>query len=68
MCRVEETSRAKSAWRNEEQQDYDSVEQQSSVQDPGAHAQAKQKRTQEINKGIENQRSERPLQIQKLRW
>ena len=37
LSRVKKTSGAKSCWRNEEQQDCDSVEQQSSVQDPGAH-------------------------------
>ena len=36
---MKETSRATSAWRNEEQQDYDSVEQHSSAQFPGAQAQ-----------------------------
>ena len=53
LCRVKKTSGAKSCWRNEEQQDCDSVEQQSSVQDPDAHAQPKQKRIQEINNGSE---------------
>ena len=44
---MKETSRAKSIRRNEEQPDWDSVEQQSSVQDLGAHAQPKQKRTRD---------------------
>ena len=63
LCRVKETSRAKSAW-HEEQQDRDSVEQHSSVQDPGAHAQPKQKRTRdEQAKDRENQRGEELQQI-----
>ena len=45
FAEVKETSRAKSIWRDEDQQDWDSVEQQLSVQDPGAHAQPKQKLT-----------------------
>ena len=45
VCRVKETSRAKSIRRNEEQQDCDRVEQHSSVRDPGAQAQSKQKCT-----------------------
>ena len=46
-CRVKETSRAKTIWHEEKQPDWDSVEQHSSVRDPGAHAQPKQKRTRE---------------------
>ena len=44
-CRVKKTSRAKLIQRIEEQQDCDIVEQHSSVQVPGAHAQPKRKRT-----------------------
>ena len=63
LCRVKETSRAKSAW-HEEQQGCDSVEQHSSVQDRGAHAQPKQKRTRDQQaKNRENQRGEELQQI-----
>ena len=64
-CRLKETSRAKSIWHEEKQQDCDL-----SVQDPSAQAQSKQT-AQEINKHVshgynkdsENQRSERLQQI-----
>ena len=61
VCRVKETSRAKSIRRNEEQQDYDGVEQHSSVQDLGAQAQSKQRTnvSDGINKERESQRNER---------
>ena len=59
LAEVKKTSRAKSIWHEEEQQDCDIVEQPSSVQDPGAHAQPKQKRTREQAKDSENLRSER---------
>ena len=45
--RVKETSRAKIRQARGKQQDFDSVEQHSSVQDPGAQAQSKQKRTRD---------------------
>ena len=45
FAEVKKTSRAKSIRRNGKQQDCDSVEQHSSVQDPCAHAQPEQKRT-----------------------
>ena len=47
VCRREDGNRTKSIWRDEDQQDWDSVEQHSSVQDPGAQAQSKQKRTRD---------------------
>ena len=44
------TSRAKSVWPEEKQQDWDCVEQQSSVQDPGAHSQQEEKMSQARNR------------------
>ena len=52
---MKETNRAKTIWRNEDQQDWDSVEQQLSVQDPRAHAQPKQKRTRDQPKTVKSQ-------------
>ena len=40
----------------------DSVEQHSSVQDPGAHVQLKQKRTHEINKHVPNGLYKHPVE------
>ena len=42
LAEVKETSRAKLIWCHEDQQDWDDVEQQLSVQDPGAQTQPKQ--------------------------
>ena len=61
---MKETSRAKTTWRDEDPQDWDSIEQQLSVQDPGTHAQPKQNRTRDQQaKDCENQRSERHQQM-----
>ena len=42
---MKKTSRAKSIWRDEDQQDWDDVEQQLTIQDAGAQTQPKQKLT-----------------------
>ena len=61
LCRVKETNRAKISLAQRRPNKIAIV--LNSNQDPIAHAQPKQKRTQEIKKGSENQRCERLQQI-----